>query len=450
MTLDKLCRSGTFWLVLIVILFAAVICLSLAIPTSGQSSAQARSAQSALLSAPEPIYSADPNDSWNRIFYFLFSRRIQARLSDEFPEGAPFVDKPVFAFRPKFRASTRVFERTEIGDRMVLNEPAYSAFVAALQDALKEDTPRAPAPRAVMQSDVWAAHDILSYPFSQPELEERRRRVLALLSQLMLKIALTPEEIQSVPDNYAAAVHRLGLPDLFQKGSGWIEIRWFPYRMHDEAAGFRRFVRVFLKPAHPPRDLRKFLNTLPDSPDSTDMAAQLDGVALITQLLAIDNRGELHPTRLASEIQVRVFNKTAADRAPLGGFRNTEVQVAEISRKLLLDPREAGGLLLEGETTPFYFPMAGNDYGFAPTQSNTLEPIQVKLRTRCMYCHDNDLRSVMSFGIARPPHFHVPRVRQLDAAGHEAADFVIAQKRRRAEFAALREYFRSSRPASLH
>jgi len=40
--------------------------------------------------APELIYAQDPNDAWNRIFYFLFSRRIQARLSDEFPEGAPF------------------------------------------------------------------------------------------------------------------------------------------------------------------------------------------------------------------------------------------------------------------------------------------------------------------------------------------------------------------------
>jgi hypothetical protein len=55
-------------------------------------------------SAPQPIYSSDPNEVWNRIFYFLFSRRAEMRLSDLFPEGAPFVDG----------FSTRLFERDEI------------------------------------------------------------------------------------------------------------------------------------------------------------------------------------------------------------------------------------------------------------------------------------------------------------------------------------------------
>src|ERR1700689_1680232 len=69
-------------------------------------------------SAPQPIYSSDPNDAWNRIFYYLFSRRIAARLSDLFPEGAPFVDG----------ISTRLFEREEIGDRAI--DPLYpSHFV---------------------------------------------------------------------------------------------------------------------------------------------------------------------------------------------------------------------------------------------------------------------------------------------------------------------------------
>src|SRR5579862_5405952 len=64
-------------------------------------------------SAPQPIYSSDPNDAWNRIFYYLFSRRIQTRLSDLYPEGAPFVDG----------ISTHLFERDEIGDRAI--DPLY-------------------------------------------------------------------------------------------------------------------------------------------------------------------------------------------------------------------------------------------------------------------------------------------------------------------------------------
>jgi hypothetical protein len=38
----------------------------------------------------------------------------------------------------------------------------------------------------------------------------------------------------------------------------------------------------------------------------------------------------------------------------------------------------------------------------------------------------------------------------LDAAGHQAADFVIQQKTKRAEFEALREYFKSAGQAGPH
>jgi hypothetical protein len=62
--------------------------------------------------AQEPIYSANPNAPWNKIFYFLFSRRLTVGLSSDFAEGAPFVDSPAHR-----KVSTRVFERNEIGDR---------------------------------------------------------------------------------------------------------------------------------------------------------------------------------------------------------------------------------------------------------------------------------------------------------------------------------------------
>jgi hypothetical protein len=121
-------------------------------------------------SAPQPIYSSDPNDAWNRIFYFLFSRCVDTRLSDLFPEGAPFVDG----------ISTRLFERDEIGDRaidplypshfvnigsrLVLTDPAYSDFQKALQDALNEKAQRPAIARALMQSDLLgcARHPVLS------------------------------------------------------------------------------------------------------------------------------------------------------------------------------------------------------------------------------------------------------------------------------------------------
>jgi hypothetical protein len=137
----------------------------------------------ALASSPEPIYSQDPHHSWSRIFYFMFSRRVQTRLSDDFPEGTPFRQEGEGegAVGPGIRISTRVFERNEIGDRvidplnpsfwvgaesrLVLADPAYSAFAAALREAPSEKITRPVIARALMQSDLWATYDILFGPF---------------------------------------------------------------------------------------------------------------------------------------------------------------------------------------------------------------------------------------------------------------------------------------------
>lgn len=420
----------------------------------------------ALSAKPEPIYTSDPNDAWNRIFYFLFSRRIEARLSDDFPEGAPFSEKPLREsdVLPKVHVSTRVFERTETGDRaidplypsflsstgseLILADPAYAQFVQALQDALNESAPRPTIARAFMQSDLWAAHDLFSLNFTLPEekgLEQRRLRVVDLLSLLIKKIALTPDEIKSLPDNYAAAVQNHSLPDVFRKDSGWVEVQWLPRSMHEEAAGYRRVSRIFVKPAHPPQNLQKFLNALPDFdtlPDSHDPRVALDGAALVTRLLLIDAQGKLQPTTLTTEIQARLFEKTNA-----GVFKRTTLQVAEISRKLLLREPGSGGLVPEDEAAPIYVSSAGNNYGFASTQLDS-EAVQVKLRTRCTFCHgNNDLTFLMSFSIARPPHFRMPPIRQLDVGGRDAADFVIAKKSKQKDFEALRAYFGGARPA---
>jgi hypothetical protein len=420
--------------------------------------------KTAFPSAPELIYAQDPNDAWNRIFYFLFSRRIQARLSDEFPEGAPFSEKPLFESDalPKVHASTRLFERTEIGDRaidplyqlfpafvgsrIVLDEPAAAEFTKALGDALDESVPRAATARALMQNDLWAARDLLSVGFTLPggrRLEPRRLQIVDLISLLIRKIALTPKEIQSLPDNYAAAVHRHLLPDLFRKNNGWVEVQWFPERLHDAAAGYRRVARIFLKPTHPPRDMRNFLKT---ERDRNDPSTELDGAALLTQLLLIDTHGNLQPTTLTTEIQTRLFARTNG-----GEFQRTTLQVAEISRRLLVRDPASGGLVPEDEMTPIYLPMAGNDYGFASIQPDTLAPALVHLRTRCLFCHgDKDLRVLLTFAMARMPGRRLPPVRQLDAAGHQAADFVIRQKTKRAEFEALREHFERGAQASPH
>jgi hypothetical protein len=401
--------------------------------------------------APQPIYSQNPDDPWNRIFYHLFTRRIEVHVSSEYPEGAPFTE---FRKGSTRLISTRTFERLEIGDRAIdplypnffndtgarrfLTDSSYSLLVKALQEAVSESGTRSPVARALMQSDLWSAYDQLSGEYTssdQSELEQHRRVIADLLGHLIKKIALTPEEIRSLPDNYSAAAGRQSLPDLFAKESGWIEILWFPHRMHEEAANDRRVARVFLKPTHPTRDLQKFVNEQRE--ENGDPVRDLDGVALIMQLLLIDTQGKLTPTTLTMDVQVRFFEKSAA-----GSFKAAKVQMAEISRRLFVSDPASGGLAPETEDSPAYMPVAGNDYSFASPQVIVEgPPIQVHLRTRCAFCHGDDLTEVMTFSIALPARFLTPPLRQLDPAANREADDVVSRKRKRREFKALQAYF---------
>jgi hypothetical protein len=411
-------------------------------------------AQSNPVDAPQSIYATNPDDPWNRIFYSLFTRQVEARLSSDFPEGAPFGDLDAMRH---LQVSTRLFERFETGDRaidplypsfinlkgarQVLEEPRYSLLVAALSDAEKESAPRSAVARALMQSDLWAAFDIL-YRMDDPRAAEdstlRHVRVLlAKLAQLIQKTALTEAEIEALPNNYEAAATRFAIPNFFEASSGWLEMQWFPQREHDAAADFRRFTRVFIKPSRPSQRTQKFLDSLLKAEDPSMI---LDGVALVTQLLLIDSRGEIVPSALTSEVQVRLFNHDG------NTSRIASVRIFEVSRKEFVNQPESGGLLEEGEHASFYLPSAGNDYQFASpvfavnmnSPGLTGPPVLVSLRTRCGFCHGPDLTGVRTFSIVRPPH--APSVKLLRPASYTEADEDITRKRSRPDWKVLRQY----------
>lgn len=416
-----------------------------------------------LTAAPAPIYSADPDDSWNRLFYYLFSRRFEAFLS-EFPDAAPVRPFEMMVppeERPQMSQST--FMRDEVGDRaidplypgflsdvgsrLVLTDPAYAGFRTALDDAIRDKTSRTASARAIMQNDLWSAYDVFyRYRYfkenGEAELIERRRVVLDLLAREIRNIALTPDEVRSLPDNYARARSRNALPDLFEKKSGWVEIRWFPQRLHDEAVDFRRVTRIFLKPARPPDNVQEFLNGFRS--EDQDIAANLYGVALVTQPLLIDAQGRIQPANFFTDVQVRIFHRT-----PQGAPAKADIQMAEISRKQWIAAPESGGLVADSENDPDYAPTAGNDYAFASifdTKSGPAAPAVVKLRTRCVSCHGSpDLTNVMTFDMIVPPREGKgPPVRELNPAKHDSADFVISQKIKTKEWIALRQAWESA------
>src|SRR5262245_23900188 len=320
---------------------------------------------------PQAVYHPDPGDAWNRIFYCLFTRTVKTRLSQDFSEGAPFTSAQMMGF-PDFRVSASLFERIEGGDgandplypsfftfagaAQALMEPRYSMLRTALADALGESRDRPALDRALMQGDVWAAFDILSgyrrIVGPQGEsLDERRSELSPMLARFIRKLALTPEEIKRLPDNYAAAsvVHRL--PDLFGTRSEWMEISWFPDRLHDDSVHFRRAARVFIKAKSQRANRQAFLNELRES--GSDRAVGIDAVALVIQSMLIDSDGVVVPSPITLEVQQRSFKDER------GNLVKTELGQFEISRKLFVSNPQSGGLVALHDKAGSYLPSSG-------------------------------------------------------------------------------------------
>lgn len=371
---------------------------------------------------PQPIYSADPSDPWNRVFYHLFSRTLRYRVTDEFPGDGPFAEVPFLTFTKGIAVSTRTFERFESGDLGI--EPFYPSFLTndgirealsetrvfeltrALSDSLTETEKRPPLLRALMQADLWAAYDELARSNREgvrlpPELAAKAAELLPLFARLIRKLALTKEEIEALPDNYAAAATHHQLPDLFTNGSEWVEIEWFSGRMHDRDAHYRRVARVFVKPDRKTSDFQEFLDRMQQKSGYVD---DLVSVALVIQNLLIDRKGNILPTRIAYRVQFRTF-----DRDDGGGILKTHLGHFELSRAHLLEKPESGGLVPHAESDPAFVVASGNDRGYATRLRNSTGenmPILGTVKRRCGACHDSNGARVVTFnmhGPGRPP-----------------------------------------------
>src|SRR5215510_3491527 len=110
-----------WWLLLLTCTLAATSCVQ-----PGVATVQVTPAPVFVSDNPQSIYAADPNDSWNRIFRALFTRTVKARVSDTFPEGAPFESFQVRMGSFPIRLSKQKLSRTEVGDRAI--EPLYPTF----------------------------------------------------------------------------------------------------------------------------------------------------------------------------------------------------------------------------------------------------------------------------------------------------------------------------------
>ena len=448
MNRPSIAKTGEFVLTFFVLL-SVVLLVMFHLKSSARTSFASISNPIGMSSSdPALIYSDNPADPWNRIFQSLFTRTIKSRLSDAFSEGAPF--RPLRDGMLRVKASSRVVDRLEIGDRpidplypsfftndgvlRVLSEPEFTNLRSALKEALEEQTSRPFVARALMQIDAWAAYDILfsktSFPENQKLQALRRNDLLSLLSRFIMKLRLPAQELDIVPDNYCNARLSLNLPDIFNPNGEWIEIQLNPNRLHDLASDFRRSARVFLKPVDTSAEKRTFLQDLRDVPPIN----RIDSLALVVQPLLIDENGNAVPTRLTAEVQIRKFTRDSN-----GNVAQTELQQFELSRRALLKTPRTGGFIEIDNSSDLYLPAAGNDYEFASpqfTRTGADYPVLVNLQQRCEGCHGLGTTGIFTFSFHQPTR--LPPIALLNPVSNVHGWYVAGRKQEREDFRALR------------
>ncbi|MEZ5325571.1 MAG: hypothetical protein R3F19_10960, partial [Verrucomicrobiales bacterium] len=136
--------------------------------------------------SPLPLYDKDPQHLWNRL---------SSALTTCAPEGKPV---PPDLLDPPYL------------DLLFAGE-AKMETVALLNEFLASEVTlvaMAPIQRALMQRDLLAAF----HQLTEGEWTSAKRELATALARAIRRVALAPEEIRTLPDNYAAATASLGIP----------------------------------------------------------------------------------------------------------------------------------------------------------------------------------------------------------------------------------------------
>jgi hypothetical protein len=175
-----------------VLLFAVSLVAGLALAWAFASSGPAATA-----AAERSLYHADPEHLWNRLHEALFVR--------VGPDGVTY-------------GRDRLEPLLWLGSKHLLEERSHRRAVALLDEFLKNNGEKLiddPVKRAVLQRDLWLvfnwleAHHGKHFYDPAPTVEEVRAaqdRLRRPLATVIGRLALTPEQIKKLPDNYAAAV----------------------------------------------------------------------------------------------------------------------------------------------------------------------------------------------------------------------------------------------------
>lgn len=411
------------------------------------------------------VYDADAGHLWNRLYRSLYLRA--ARDGREF--GRDEVD-------PLLWPDTR--EHLLGGESYARASACLGEFLDARGERLVTD----PLRRAMLQRDLWAVFDWTAEKSARPtpELRELQRRLAAAVRRL----ALSPAQVESLPDTYRAAADSGAFaddydprapdtpflpPGLFRPDGPWVEVAVEGGEAvapaHVFSADGRSVFRVFINLPQGRAATLAYLRSVavfkrpwvrdpanPADPQPNPRLPQFPAgtrLALVRQMLVIDERGEPAPTDIVESVQIRIHRALPTDIPDafdsVGAAARASLSLYEfrLSRARLF-AGEAGGLRA----------VARDEHEFPQFQSHGIDPFEDKdARTpierrritvlgSCVACHFRPgIHSVLS----RMPDIVQLRMRDvrrelIAATGYRReADGTKAWKMRRESWRLLRE-----------
>jgi len=398
----RLSRAKSLWAKWMITLSFVIAPIALTIRYPAQSERQSAS-------TPQAIYDSNPDHLWNRLHRAFYVRT--ARNGEEY--GHDELDPLLWAETKHLLVGPSHQQAIKLLDEFLSVNGA-----ALITDPLK---------RAMLQRDLWAIFD-----WSADTPPSNQREAQALQSKLALvirSIALSREQIQALPDNYSDAVRAKVFaaqydperresaflpPDLFQPDGPWVCVGARGGQpvapSHAYAFSGRSVFLIFIRLPEgrsstlnyleklqgfpvsipgPNPNLRSPNPNLPQFPAGTQLA-------LVRKMVIIDNQGDLVPTRLTEDVQIRVYR--AISKTIPEGFNfdfnaeRTAQHFFEIKlSRAKLFAGHPGGLraLARDEKEFLLFQSHGDDPFDRVKENESMERERVTTLKLCVFCHSS-------------------------------------------------------------
>jgi hypothetical protein len=343
-------------------------------------------------SEPLPLFDADPQHLWNRLFAAVTIR--SSLLPSE--KGGPSVARIEGGDRIEFFGW---------GGTTYWDEPANLARLEGLLDQFLEREGEKlsthPLKRVLLQHDLWTLFDFLMIRHIERrgdyEVRHRRNEICRKLARAIHALALPVETLKQLPDNYALAVqsgrfaathdfdpnHEYLPPRILSADDEWQELDFYQARrsedverryvfLHMRAFQGRSYFRAFCRFPKGRPQFENYLRELDANgidwrtsaqhgsislkPDAPELPAGTE-VALLQFLIALDTNLQLVPTSIVETVRLLIFKSTDGIADPSTNLGNG-VNAAKytLKRRLALADggMQHGGLHREPDDLPVY------------------------------------------------------------------------------------------------